>query len=536
MTELVVYEDSPLDEYFKSIDQVEATVKVTPLNTNSKSNDSFLSRANNVFRIWRHYMFHDTFSMSLPKAEEAAFEEKFKYLVVTSPLLSEKLLFHHHKHTGQLPFQPTRTPKTGTSYLVASLVLLLGAERYTFRRVPVMALACSASASLFLFFRYKRLSSIRQLYHLVLSKIQSFVEQCSVFDTKVHRILITIQEIELVSRGYRLSTPLSPISRIEHNSKHRKCVHLRNRLALVLKGAFAALEAGIANLVNVIDKDHLLGLYEMYNVNSIASTLEINEDTYTLDQLKQLTQDMHLKRRECMVHFLALGVDIDKNDWKKVNDVLGCFLEQFESFTSEMVEALDIEFYRPINKFNSKTNKNQDSRLKLFVHRLSSLEQELRTIEAKVYLCNEDVRQLGPEATKESKEKLMSDYMTVQKGFGSMLVEWENGKEALHSFLELSTAEMNEKVEDDDLPAVEEEIEGNSEGKGIVLDSEDVADILNLPSKASIYEAIAGVVERNEKETHKKSRNERIKEMKIRRAQEVVGKRGGGERGKLIGF
>ncbi|KAG1241344.1 hypothetical protein G6F68_016804 [Rhizopus microsporus] len=148
-----------------------------------------------------------------------------------------------------------------------------------------------------------------------------------------------------------------------------------------------------------------------------------------------------------MVHFLALGVDIDKNGWIVVNDILSQFLKEFEAFTNEMVEALDAEFYKPINEFDSKTNKFQDSRLKLFVHRLSSLEQELRTIEAKIYLCNEGVRQLNSESTQETKEKLMSDYMTVQKGFENMLLEWENGKEALQSYLELpSEIATREKI------------------------------------------------------------------------------------------
>ncbi|KAG1293097.1 hypothetical protein G6F66_006390 [Rhizopus arrhizus] len=482
--------------------------------------------------MWRHSVFHDTFSISLPKAEEAAFEEKFKYLIVTSPLLSEALMFHHskqkHRFSGQLPFQAPRAPKLGiASNLITSLVLLFGAERYAFRhRLPLFTLTCSTTASLFFFYRYRRLSSIRQLYHTVLSKVQSFIEQCDAFDTKIHRILITIQEIELVSRGYRLSTPLSPISRIEQNSKKRKCVHLRNRLASVLRRAFIVHEQGIIDLVDVIDKQHLLGLYEMYNVDSMASLSGVessdDDDTFSLDQLKQLTQAMHLKRRECMVHFLALGVDIDKNGWKVVNDILSQFLKEFEAFTNEMVEALDAEFYKPINEFDSKTNKFQDSRLKLFVHRLSSLEQELRTIEAKIYLCNEGVRQLNSESTQETKEKLMSDYMTVQKGFENMLLEWENGKEALQSYLELpSEIATREKVVAA-APAVEEQdIQEETEGKGIILDSEDVADILNLPSKASVYEAIAGVVEKNGKERPKKSRNERIEEMKVRRAQEA---------------
>ncbi|RCH97899.1 hypothetical protein CU097_011623 [Rhizopus azygosporus] len=538
MSEIVVYEDSPMAEYLQSVDKPETTVKVAPLNlTNNKTNDSSISKRPSISRMWRHSIFHvniyiqDAFSISLPKTEEAAFEEKFKYLVVTSPLLNEVLTFHHnkqrHRFTEHLTFQTNGATKLGvTSNLVATLMLLFGVERYTLRpRIPLITLTCSTSASLFYIYRHKRRSSVRQLYQSILSKLQSFIEQCDTFDTKVQRVLITIQEIELVSRGYRLSTPLSPISRIEQNSKQRKCIHLRSRLASILRRAFIAYEEGIIDLVNVIDKEHLLSLFEMYNVHSVASlsAVDSSEDSYSLDQLKKLTQIMHLKRRECMVHFLALGTDIDQHGWKIVNDILNHFLKEIENFTKEMVEALDAEFYKPINTFDAKTSKIMDSRLKLFIHRLSSLEQELRTLEAKVYLCNESVRQLSPESAEETKEKLLSDYLSVQKVFQNMLLEWENGKEALQSYLELPSAtvakEETKAVESAQIE--EEEIQDESEGKGIILDSEDVADILNLPSKASVYEAIAGVVEKNGKERPKKSRDERIQEMKLKRAQEV---------------
>ncbi|KAI9277489.1 Mysoin-binding motif of peroxisomes-domain-containing protein [Sporodiniella umbellata] len=465
-------------------------------------------------RMWRHSIFRDTFSVSLPQTEEAAFEEKLKYLI--------------HRFSGQLPFQAARTTNFGvTANILSTLMVLFGVERYVLRRpIPLVTLTCSTSASFFFYYRYRRQSSIRQLYQSVLSKIQSFIEYCDTLDAKVHRVLITVQEIELVSRGYRLSTPLSPISRIEQSSRNKKCIPLRNKLASVLRRAFITHEEGIIDLINVVDKQHLLSLYGMYNVNSIASlsAVEVMDDEpYTLDQLKTLTQVMHLKRRECMVHFLALGADMDEKGWKIVNDVLDHLLNEIKTLTGEIENALDAEFYKPLNEFNGDTSDIEDPSLKTFIHRLGSLEQELRTLEANIYLCNECVQQLDPEESIENKEKILSDYLTAQKGFEKMLLEWENGKVALESYLELSptTSPIKQEPRDSLHTLKDDEPQAESEGKGMFLDSEDVADILNLPSKASVYEAIAGVVERNGKERIKKSRNERIEEMKIKRAQEA---------------
>ncbi|KAG0743543.1 hypothetical protein G6F57_001788 [Rhizopus arrhizus] len=451
---------------------------------------------------------------SLPKTEEAAFEEKFKYLIVTSPLLNQE----QHTFSGQLPFQASRTTNNlkFTANLVTTLLLLLGIERYALHRpIPVLTMTCSASASLFYFYRNHRQRSLRHLYGSVLNKMQCLIESSDVFDGKVQHVLITLQEIELVSRGYRLSTPLSSISsRVEQNSsKQGKCVRLRNRLASILRRAFIVHEEGIIDLVDVIDKAHLLGLYEMYNVNSLASLSAVEaEGCYSLDQLKTLIQVMQLKRRECMVHFLALEADMDEKGWKVVNNILDHFLNEFTKFTKELMNVLNVEFYKQLNGFGSKT---QDSGLKSFIHRLSLLTQELKTIEAKIYLCNENVRQSD---TLESKQKVMADYLAVQEGFESMMTEWKNGKEVLQSYLDLS--ENIELIEQEATTTEEEELE-ESEGKGMVLDSEDVVDILNLSNDTSVCKAIADVVEKNNNVRNKKSRNEKMEEMKLKRIQKA---------------
>lgn len=113
--------------------------------------------------------------------------------------------------------------------------------------------------------------------------------------------------------------------------------------------------------MDVVNKKNLATLYEMYNVHSIASLSAMDsenptDDAYNLDQLKKLAQIMHLKRRECMVHFLALGVMTEDHDsvrydykgaWRTVNEVLGKLVDETEKFTKDIVDALDAEFCKP---------------------------------------------------------------------------------------------------------------------------------------------------------------------------------------------
>jgi hypothetical protein len=126
-------------------------------------------------------------------------------------------------------------------------------------------------------------------------------------------------------------------------------------------------------------------------------------------------------------------------------------------------------------------------------------------------------------ATSETREKLVNEYMSVQKGFEHMALDWENGKMVLDSFLQPTPPLSEEEESPKKVVELVEETIDTSEGKGMILDSEDVADILNLPlpSKASVFEAIAGVVEKNGREKSKMTRKERIEEMRIKRSKDV---------------
>ncbi|KAI9480815.1 MAG: Mysoin-binding motif of peroxisomes-domain-containing protein [Benjaminiella poitrasii] len=544
MSEFVVYEDSPLAEYLQSIDQAEATIKIDK--PSLSINRPNLNKRPSMLRLWRHSMLHDSFSISLPRTEESAFEEKFKYLIVTSPLLSETLSVHHHHNSKQLqareltelPFQTSQTTVVSTAtQLVASLAVLFGIERYFLRphKVPILTCLFSTSTSLFFLYRHRRRTSIRELYLVTLDRLQSFVEHSDQFDTKMHRALIAIQEIELVSRGYRLSKPLSPVSRIEQQQtdpSKKKCIRLRQRLTSILRRAFIVHEEAIIDLMGVVHKKNVATLYDMYNVHSIASLSAVSDDN-SLEQLKKLAQIMHLKRRECMVHFLALEVMTEEHDsvrfdyqqgWQTVNDVLSKLVGETEQLTRDIIEALDAEFSKPTVLLPNVRHEIQDDRLKKFVHKLSCLEQQLRTMEAKVYLCNENVRQLNSESSlgNKTKDKLYHEYISIQKEFEYVTSEWESGRIILDSFLSPAVTATTVSVTETDIENQKELLE-ESEGKGMLLHAEDVADILNLPlaSKASVYEAVAGVVEKNGKERTKKSRQERIEEMRLKRAKET---------------
>lgn len=129
------------------------------------------------------------------------------------------------------------------------------------------------------------------------------------------------------------------------------------------------------------------------------------------------------------------------------------------------------------------------------------------------------------------RERLKRDYMSIQQDFNQMVVEWEAGRDALLSFLEppeldpspsssTSTPVTPHKDRDDTslLPSPATDGQENHQ----VYDAEDSAVFdLPLPAKASVFEAVAEVVERHEPGRSKMSRAERIAKMKAEREEQV---------------
>lgn len=207
------------------------------------------------------------------------------------------------------------------------------------------------------------------------------MDQSQILDSKVNRALLTIQEIELVSRGYRLSTPPSSIVRIEESSKSKRCARLRRELSGLLRHAFIVYEETIIDMTHTVSKPTLSRLFDMYNIHSVASLSSVSvaptltptptkmmtptnddlddEEWITLDYLRTLAQLMHLKRRECMLQFMALTVMTGNHDsmrngyesgWRNVNTILDTLGKETRGFVNTVKVAMETEFCKIANE------------------------------------------------------------------------------------------------------------------------------------------------------------------------------------------
>ncbi|KAI8878449.1 hypothetical protein K501DRAFT_195832 [Backusella circina FSU 941] len=298
------------------------------------------------------------FSISLPPAEKSAFEEKFKFIIVTSHLINPSLSIHHKICDDETQII---TPKQeGFLPWTFGISCLFVVERYySTSKVPIITLLCSGAMGIYYSIRQKHRRSIRQLYQTALSSVQSLIDHSEKLDNLVYQTLVLVKEDELVNQGYRLEMPHSSPLPSTILSQHDN-VKLCDKVTSFLRRLFMLYEEAVVTLNQVTDNDQLNTLYDMYNIRLVASLLppsptfsanNVDGSDEILNSLTQLTQIMHAKRRECMVTLLSLNMMMDFSvigsnqiqDWKVVNEVLNILVNGIDQLHDEWEYILHCE-------------------------------------------------------------------------------------------------------------------------------------------------------------------------------------------------
>ncbi|KAG9296311.1 hypothetical protein G9A89_014903 [Geosiphon pyriformis] len=475
MAENVIYEDTPFAQYLADIGSDEEMVK-QPQPTSfelEEINERKISFPQKLLSIGCEAISYlqDSLSTALPLSEENQFEERFKYLLCTSHLLNETLSIHFYdsRQPSQSDIIEARQyfgglTRRNLEIIFSALMGLAGilfvwvwesdSENFGAKFIQLSVAILPLLAS-FAFYRRMRRKAVKTMHDLALHLLEVLVYNCQAFDIKVNKALIMIQEIELVSRGYRLSMPLSPITRIEQSTKTRRCVELRDTLHAILREAFMGYRRAIMTIQSEISQQNLAIMYNMYNIAAALDEDEWNlddvEDATSLENLRICFQKMHAKRRECLCHFLALDVmttgrDSHRGDYEQHWAIVNDHLNELGSITAHYLDTVSASsINEPLDPLPPRedilsrlTPFAPDKRLRAYLHKLASIEQHIRGIQAKLYLCNEDARKNfeheGFIDERES-ERLVHQYNSIGRDFTFMTQEWEEGKTALTNMM-----------------------------------------------------------------------------------------------------
>lgn len=402
------------------------------------------------------------------RADNARFLEHFRYIVVASQLLNEYL------DQGSLP--PPTVPNHGldgasdtsaipsvstslygaaaTAVLAFALVYLLhwarnGQNGFASRsRATLVLIVCLLAA--FVGYAYVRRQWLKFLRRHAVAEVTTLTANWQAFEVSASSALSLIQEVELVSKGYRLSTPLPPASRIEDQAASRRCVRLRKALWKAYNAVIpACIDAG-ASLRALVDEDDVDKYFEVYDINaqdakeasgSEALTV-LEDDTESLKSLRLLSYRSGVLRRVTLSALMALEADGGKPDfqrWRLASDVMnrlsavvGIHAEKLQQCLSEM-ETIQTPA-TPSPKFS---NIAAREKMRSQVRKISMLSSGIRGLQAKMQVLreetnrsieqSEDISDLGP--------SLMAQYDSIGADLKELTSAWEAGKASLQNNL-----------------------------------------------------------------------------------------------------
>lgn len=182
------------------------------------------------------------------------------------------------------------------------------------RRVVVLLIVLPLVAAVF--YAFARRQWLKFVRHQAIQGASSFIDSAQVFDSLVSSSVLFIQEVELVSRGYRISTPLPPVSRLEETTQVRRCMRLRRAVSESLSSVLERYIQAQHTLGLLTDSSSLEKYYDIYEI-SMEELAEARsaflepalEDQYSLKCLRILFSRLYTVRKSILCCLLAIKAD-----------------------------------------------------------------------------------------------------------------------------------------------------------------------------------------------------------------------------------
>ncbi|KAL6703061.1 hypothetical protein ACN47E_010268 [Coniothyrium glycines] len=392
----------------------------------------------------------------LGRADNERFLERFRYLVVASQLLGEQAglrasaipNFAANGRPGPHEFNFATISPVGAAVTGATAFVLVYLLHWA-RRQPsisksravlmVLVFAAVATAA----YAYMRRQWLQYLRQQAVQGVSALVTNLQAFEASTASALALVQEVELVSRGYRLSSPLPPISRIEEKGQTRTCLRLRRSLA----GAYADIVPSLGEhcgiLKQLVDEDDLekyLDVYEISNPDlqeaAQGYTSSEFEDPEALKALRTWQYRLSTLRRVYLCSLLALEADGGKPDFTRWSIAVDSMLSLARpvgewSATFNRILAEEEQFVLPSpNKLAPTPGRDK---IRNSVRKLSGLSQGIRGLQAKMQVLREETTKSleDTEDLTDFGQHLMTQYESIGTDLKSLMQAWEAGKNAL---------------------------------------------------------------------------------------------------------
>lgn len=397
-----------------------------------------------------------TLDSGLSRADNARFLERFRYLIVASQLLN---LQSYPSHTGNFRSTDLQTGDTlqtlsftvtgvGTTALFAFLLawsihwVRSGANSIIGLGRIVILLTVIGAAGV-VFFAYLQRRRLQRIRHDTLVELSELIFAAYNIDNAAASAISLIQEVELVSRGYQIGSPLPPVSRIEDRSQIRHCTRLRKQI----RDCFIEVQVKHVQSCKILqplaERLDLEKFYDIYDISDIdlseilseRSEIEL-EELESIRSLKILAARYNVIRKFFLCCLMALNASGTKNDihrWNITMEEIHRIRKSTTKAAEELANLLNIDESSPISPTSKITPVPGRERWRAQSRHLSSLSSGIRGLQAKLQLLKEESdRHLDEtEDLSEYGSNLMSQYELLGLDLKGLVQEWEDGKLAL---------------------------------------------------------------------------------------------------------
>jgi Mysoin-binding motif of peroxisomes len=269
-----------------------------------------------------------------------------------------------------------------------------------------------------------------------------YTTQAQAFDAASSAAMQLVQEVELVSRGYRISAPLPPASRIEERSQIKRCRRLRralNRANTALLQHYVESYARIKDFAVQLDFERYCDVYEITRSEldeiNTWSDLDQGADEESLKSMQLTLQRLYLVRKMFLCALLALsaGKASELSQWNTVSDALRSLSASSHSSASMIDDILSEENKSPTPERLKDPLSPNHERVRTQLRRFTTMSQGIRELQAKIYLLRDesdraltttdDITELGP--------RLLEQYDNFGADLRNLVHEWEEGRRAL---------------------------------------------------------------------------------------------------------
>ncbi|KAL4884522.1 Mysoin-binding motif of peroxisomes-domain-containing protein [Aspergillus karnatakaensis] len=488
--EALVYENSPLAEYLRGEGEHDPDWPVKEFDNGDDLSDStaadFAPRGASQFQTRiRNKLPHplnlrasrqtaalgrlydvctSALNSRLTRSDNERFLEQFGYVIVASQLLNEHNAPSYasasdvlaNTTSADLPTLSTTLGLQGafvtasTSFSVAWLLHWCRPRAGTDinpRKVGVLLVFIPVLGVLF--YAFARRQWLKYLRHQAVDAAVLLIGNAQGFDSAASASVVLIQEVELVSRGYRISTPLPPVSRLEDQTQVRRCLRLRRTVSecfyVMLERYLQAQQA----LQPLTDNANLAKYYDIYDISTVdLKEVETTfadretEDQFSLRSLRILFGRLYLVRKSILCCLLALGADGGGSDimrWSTAVEQMRSLAtvtgDNMQRMTSILNEEDSVEDAIPPSPLP--TASPGKDRLRAQFRKLNSLSQGIRALHAKMHILKEvSTNDMDGTDTGELEASLIAQYESIGTDIRGLLQEWEIGKSSLLTSLD----------------------------------------------------------------------------------------------------